>query len=95
MSVSVDSVMVTAGDGRQLQVLTTTGTDTPTVVLHMGTPAGLAQLPAQLVHDARCRIVTYARPGYGESTPQPSRTRWPKRPKTPRRSLMRWESITS
>ena len=73
MSVSVDSVMVTAGDGRQLQVLTTTGTDTPTVVLHMGTPAGLAQLPAQLVHDARCGIVTYARPGYGQSTPQPSR----------------------
>ena len=66
MSVSADSVMVTVGDRRQLQVLTTTGTDTPTVVLHMGTPAGLAQL----VHDARCRIVTYARPGYGESTPQ-------------------------
>ena len=43
--------------------------NTPTVVLHMGTQAGLAQL----VHDARCRIVTYARPGYGESTPQPSR----------------------
>ena len=36
MSVSVDSVMVTAGDGRQLQVLTTTGTDTPTVVLDEG-----------------------------------------------------------
>ena len=65
MSVSADSVMVTAGDRRQLQVLTTTGTNTPTVVLHMGTPAGLAQLPAQLVRDARCRIVTYARPGYG------------------------------
>ena len=73
MSVSADSVMVTAGDGRQLQVLTTTGTDTPTVVLHMGTPAGLAQLPAQLVHDARCRIVTYARPGYGVDAATQSR----------------------
>ena len=54
MSVSADSVMVTAGDGRQLQVLTTTGTDTPTVVLHMGTPAGLASFRRSLstTHDA-------------------------------------------
>jgi pimeloyl-ACP methyl ester carboxylesterase len=54
MSVRVDSVLVAAGDGHRLQVLTTTGTDTPTVVLHMGTPAGWRSFGRSLftTHDA-------------------------------------------
>jgi pimeloyl-ACP methyl ester carboxylesterase len=70
-----EEVMVTCADGRQLQALTTTsGSAAATVVLHMGTPAGLVPLPSQLVGGSRCRIVTYARPGCGKSTPRPART---------------------
>ena len=74
VSVGIETVVVTAGDGRRLEVLTTTGTAAATVVLHMGTPAGLVELPFRLVDRARARIVMYARPGYGESTAQSGRS---------------------
>lgn len=74
MGTAREEVLVACADGRQLQVLTTSGSATATVVLHMGTPAGLVPLPSQLVGGCRCRIVSYARPGYGKSTPRPGRT---------------------
>ena len=74
MSVGFETAVVTGGDGRRLEVLTTAGTSAAVVVLHMGTPAGLVELPFRLVDGARARIVMYARPGYGESTAQPGRS---------------------
>ena len=74
MSVGIETAVVTAGDGRRLEVLTTTGTAVAAVVLHMGTPAGPVELPFPLVDRARARIVIYARPGYGASTAQPGRS---------------------
>jgi pimeloyl-ACP methyl ester carboxylesterase len=73
-SVVSNEIMVMCTDGRQLQALTTSDSVSSTVVLHMGTPAGLVPLRSQLVGGSRCRIVTYARPGYGKSTPRPGRT---------------------
>ncbi len=74
MNVGTETVVVTAGDGRRLEVLTTEGTATAVVVLHLGTPAGLVELPFRLVDRTRARIVMYARPGYGASTAQPGRS---------------------
>jgi pimeloyl-ACP methyl ester carboxylesterase len=70
----VERVIVSAADGRRLDVLVSAGDGATTVVLHMGTPSGLAALPQQFVAHHRSRLVLYARPGYGESTPQPGRS---------------------
>ena len=61
--------------GRQLDVLATGPQDALTVVLHNGTPAGLLAAPpvARAAAERGLRLVLYARPGYGGSTPDPGR----------------------
>jgi pimeloyl-ACP methyl ester carboxylesterase len=72
---AAESVEVTAGDGRLLEVLVSGPPDGTVLVLHNGTPCGLVPLPAGLdPAPMRVRTVLYARPGYGRSTPQPGRT---------------------
>lgn len=65
--------MVRARDGRWLEVLT--GGDGLPLLFHTGTPGGLAAFtPMMEAAAARgLRTVMYARPGYGDSTPQPGR----------------------
>ena len=66
---------VTAEDGRRLVVLDAGASDALTVLMHMGTPNGLAPLPPSFVPAFRgLRPVFYARPGYDESTRQPGRS---------------------
>jgi pimeloyl-ACP methyl ester carboxylesterase len=69
------SMDITTPDGRTLDVLASESGDLPLVV-HGGTPS--AAVPYQPLLDAAAarglRLVTYSRPGYGPSTPQPGRT---------------------
>lgn len=66
---------VTTPDGRQLEVLDAGGPGLP-VVWHSGTPCGPAPAPfaERAAREAGLRLVTYGRPGYGESSPAPGRT---------------------
>ena len=68
--------MVTTPDGRTLEVLDAGPAGSPVVVFHNGTPGGpvLAEHAVRAAHAAGLRWVTYARPGYGGSTPQPGRS---------------------
>ncbi len=61
-------------DGRSLDVLDTGGPGVP-VVFHSGTPGGLVPFPPTVAAAAAVglRWISYARPGYGGSTPQPGR----------------------
>jgi pimeloyl-ACP methyl ester carboxylesterase len=71
----VQGLLVTSEDGRQLDVLVSGKAEAMPVVIHMGTPAGLAPLPSQIDLRRRgLRTVLYARPGYCGSTPQPGRS---------------------
>ena len=67
--------MVQTGDGRRLEVLTSGADDGLPLLFHTGTPGGLAAFPPMAQAEAArgLRTVMYARPGYGESTPQPGR----------------------
>jgi len=63
-------------DGRRLDVLTAGRPDGLPLVFQHGTPGGLVAFP-DMVDAATARglrVVMYARPGYGGSTPQPGRT---------------------
>jgi pimeloyl-ACP methyl ester carboxylesterase len=66
---------VRASGGRTLDVLAFGPEDGLTLVFHTGTPSGLTGLgPMTGAVSARgLRTVLYARPGYGDSTPQPGR----------------------
>jgi pimeloyl-ACP methyl ester carboxylesterase len=66
---------VPAAGGRQLEVLVTGPEDGLPLVFHEGTPAGLVSFEpmAAAAADRGLRLVMYARPGYGASTPQPGR----------------------
>ena len=72
---SEQRVIVQAIGGRQLEALAAGPADGLTVVLHNGTPAGLMPAPAVAAAAAErgLRLVLYARPGYGGSTPDPGR----------------------
>jgi pimeloyl-ACP methyl ester carboxylesterase len=72
---TAEKVTVQAADGRQLEALASGPPDGLTVVLHNGTPAGLMPAPAIAAAAAErgLRLVLYARPGYGGSTPDPGR----------------------
>jgi pimeloyl-ACP methyl ester carboxylesterase len=61
--------------GRRLEVLATGPRDALPVVLHNGTPGGLVVFPpiAGAAAERGLRLVQYARPGYGGSTPDPGR----------------------
>jgi pimeloyl-ACP methyl ester carboxylesterase len=64
-------------DGRTLRTHDTGGpTDSPVIVWHHGTPqTGVLYEPLLgLARERGIRLVSYARPGYGGSTPQPGRT---------------------
>jgi pimeloyl-ACP methyl ester carboxylesterase len=65
---------VTTPDGRRLAYLERGDPDDPTIVFHHGTPGSRYPVhPDPAVADG-FRIVTYDRPGYGGSDPQPGRT---------------------
>ena len=68
--------MVPAGEGRELEVLVSGPADGLPVVFHTGTPSGpVPYAPTtRAAADNRLRLVTYGRPGYGRSTPQPGRS---------------------
>jgi len=67
---------IPVGDGRTVRAYDTgNGSDTLTVVWHHGSPQTGAPLEPLLAVAAEraIRLVTYARPGYGGSTPAPGR----------------------
>jgi pimeloyl-ACP methyl ester carboxylesterase len=66
---------VPASGGRVLEALVSGPADGLPLVFHTGTPSGLVEFaPIAEAASARgLRIVLYARPGYGGSTPQPGR----------------------
>ena len=66
---------VTTPDGRSLDVLDSGGDGLP-LLYHSGTPGGAVVWPAgiEAARSSGLRWVSYSRPGYGSSTPQPGRT---------------------
>jgi pimeloyl-ACP methyl ester carboxylesterase len=67
---------VRLANGRVLRVLDTGAANGPPVVAFHGTPASRRLHPAWVAaaQDAGLRLISYDRPGYGSSTPQPGRT---------------------
>jgi pimeloyl-ACP methyl ester carboxylesterase len=68
--------LVQTGDGRSLSVEDAGDRDGLPVMVHVGTPNS-RHLYGRTVADATARglrLISYDRPGYGESTPQPGRT---------------------
>jgi pimeloyl-ACP methyl ester carboxylesterase len=64
-------------DGRTLAVEDAGDRDGRPVLVHVGTPNS-RHLYGRTVADATARglrLISYDRPGYGDSTPQPGRTR--------------------
>jgi pimeloyl-ACP methyl ester carboxylesterase len=76
MGEDTQSLMVRTADGRQLEVLVSGPVDGLPVVFHTGTPSGpVPYAPTtRAAADNGLRLVTYGRPGYGRSTPQPGRS---------------------
>lgn len=67
---------VSAGAGRRLHVVEDGDPNGWPVLVHPGTPGGAEPLLRAWVDDAHARgirLVSYDRPGYGPSTPQPGR----------------------
>ena len=66
---------IQAAGGRRLEVLTSGPQDGLPLVFHNGTPGGLVAFAPMIAAAAErgLRLVMYARPGYGASTPQPGR----------------------
>ncbi len=71
-----DHRVLTTPDGRRLELLTAGPADGLPLLFHNGTPAGLVAFPPMTAVAAErgLRTVMYARPGYGQSTPQPGRS---------------------
>jgi pimeloyl-ACP methyl ester carboxylesterase len=67
---------VTTPDTRSLEVLVEGPSDGFPLVYHSGTPSGAVEFAylSQAAAASGLRTVTFSRPGYGESTPQPGRT---------------------
>jgi pimeloyl-ACP methyl ester carboxylesterase len=67
---------VTTTDSRALEVLVEGPSDGFPLVYHAGTPSGAVSFPrlTQAAAASGLRTVTFSRPGYGTSTPQPGRT---------------------
>lgn len=63
-------------DGRRLDVTITGPSDGVPMIFHHGTPGSAVQVGAyrRAAHERGLRLVTYSRPGYGDSTRQPGRT---------------------
>ncbi|HSS67776.1 MAG TPA: alpha/beta hydrolase [Nocardioidaceae bacterium] len=71
-----DYQLVRTPDGRDLEVLQSGVPDGRTVVYHSGTPTGSVPFPSldDAAAERGLRVVTYCRPGYGNSTSRPGRT---------------------
>jgi len=71
----VTMTTVSTSDGRHLEVMHTPLGDRPVVVVHNGTPGGLAEWPwlTELTDVAGLGLVMCNRPGYGASTSRPGR----------------------
>lgn len=69
------AVTIPAADGRALEIRASSPADGLPLVFHHGTPGGLDVYPPLLAAAASrgLRLVLYARPGYGDSTPAPGR----------------------
>jgi pimeloyl-ACP methyl ester carboxylesterase len=67
---------VTAPDGRALAVLEGGARDGAAIVAHHGTPGSgrLYRTESESAERLGLRLITYDRPGYGESSPQPGRS---------------------
>jgi pimeloyl-ACP methyl ester carboxylesterase len=74
-SAAYDQLTVPAAGGRSLDVLLAGPSDGLPLVFHHGTPGGVAVYPPMMSAAAArgLRLVLYARPGYGGSTPAPGR----------------------
>jgi pimeloyl-ACP methyl ester carboxylesterase len=66
---------IVASDGRHLEVLSLGRTDAMPVLFHGGTPTAAVVYPPAAVAVTRhaIRVITYSRPGYATSDPQPGR----------------------
>lgn len=71
-----DQRVLTTPDGRRLELLTAGPADGLPLLFHNGTPGGLVAFPPMtaLAAERGLRTVMYARPGYGQSAPQPGRS---------------------
>jgi pimeloyl-ACP methyl ester carboxylesterase len=71
-----DQRVLTTPDGRRLELLTAGPADGLPLLFHNGTPGGLVAFPPMnaLAAERGLRTVIYARPGYGQSAPQPGRS---------------------
>src|SRR4051812_48855777 len=69
-------MLVAMRDGRTVEVLLDGPPDGQVLLYHSGTPSAAVRLPALSAAATAhaLRLVTYSRPGYGESTSQPGRT---------------------
>lgn len=67
--------LTTTADGHQVEFLTAGPADGFPVVLHDGTPVGLKvfQPTIDAAASRGLRVIQFARPGYGRSTPRPGR----------------------
>ncbi len=67
---------VDLSDGRRLDVTVTGPADGIPLVFHHGTPGSAVQIRAiaRAAQEHGLRLVTYSRPGYGDSTRRPGRT---------------------
>ena len=68
---------VTTSDGRTLAVQDAGDRDGRPVMVHVGTPGGRRLYGPRTLADAErreLRLISYDRPGYGDSTPQPGRS---------------------
>jgi pimeloyl-ACP methyl ester carboxylesterase len=70
------TLTVQTEDGRDLDVVVDGPADGPVLVFHSGTPSGAVSFPILSGPAAArgMRTVSWSRPGYGSSTPQPGRT---------------------
>ena len=66
---------IVAADGRHLEVLSLGRADAMPVLFHGGTPTAAVVYPpaAEAVTRHAIRVITYSRPGYATSDPQPGR----------------------
>ena len=72
---AAETFRIRTADGRALHVLTVGPADGLPLVYHSGTPSGLVPFEpmAEAAAGLGLRLVSYTRPGYGQSDPQPGR----------------------
>lgn len=75
-NIATTTLSVETTDDRQLEVLAQGPPDGRPLLFHTGTPSGITSFPdvAAAATERGIRLISYSRPGYGESTPQPGRS---------------------